>query len=69
MDVQVVLRGQGKNFCAGIDLQSLGSIAALMDVPDSARAAAAFRNRILRMQVQSASLQPPIGDVGTSVFP
>ena len=55
LHVQVVLRGQGKNFCAGIDLQTLDSIAALMDIPDSARAAAAFRHRILRMQVQPAS--------------
>ena len=50
--LQVIVRGQGQNFCAGIDLESLQGVADLMKIEDRARGNAQFRHKILRMQVQ-----------------
>lgn len=46
----VIIRGQGHNFCAGIDLESLQGVADLRKLDDSARANAQFRRKILQMQ-------------------
>ena len=42
---------RGRNFCAGIDLETLGGVAKLMEVEDPARGSAAFRTKILGLQV------------------
>lgn len=50
-DVNVVfLSGVGKHFCAGIDLSSLGSMAALFSSGDSGRAAEKLRRHIKSLQ-------------------
>jgi len=54
LELQVVIRGRGSNFCAGIDLETLGGVAKLMDIEDPARGSASFRRRILALQVLTA---------------
>ena len=49
--MQVLLRGQGKNFCAGIDFTALNSISATVNVPCPGRAREALRRHILNWQV------------------
>ena len=49
--MQVLLRGQGKNFCAGIDFTALNSISATVNVPCPGRAREALRRHILHWQV------------------
>ena len=47
----MIVRGQGQNFCAGIDLESLQGVVDLMQIEDRARGNAHFRRKILKMQV------------------
>lgn len=55
----VVIKGQGRNFCAGIDLETLGSVAKLMEAEDPARGSAAFRRKILGLQACLSTTQSP----------
>ena len=49
--LQVLLQGQGKNFCAGIDFSALNSISAIINVSCPGRAREALRRNILKWQV------------------
>lgn len=49
--MQVLLQGQGKNFCAGIDFTALSSISATVEVPCPGRPREALRRHILHWQV------------------
>ena len=49
--MQVLLKGQGKNFCAGIDFSALNSINNTINVPCPGRAREALRRHILKWQV------------------
>ncbi|MBD2858974.1 crotonase/enoyl-CoA hydratase family protein [Spongiibacter sp. KMU-158] len=47
----VVLCGEGKNFCSGIDLASLMNLSVVMaEIPEAARKVEWFRRRILELQ-------------------
>ena len=53
---QVILKGQGKNFCGGIDFSALMSVAELMKTDCPGRAREAFRRQILRWQAGMLAL-------------
>lgn len=54
--MQILLKGQGKNFCAGIDFSALNSINNTINVPCPGRAREALRRHILKWQVQAISV-------------
>ena len=49
--LQVVLRGQGKNFCAGVDFEVVGSMLSIVQQGCPGRAREVLRRRLLAMQV------------------
>ncbi|BDA49242.1 Delta(3,5)-Delta(2,4)-dienoyl-CoA isomerase, mitochondrial [Coccomyxa sp. Obi] len=53
----VILRGQGRNFCAGIDFSALTGLAAAVNMPCPGRAREALRRSILRWQDSLTSLE------------
>lgn len=50
--MQVVLRGQGENFCAGIDFAALGGVLGTLDEGCPGRARERLMRDIQRWQVQ-----------------
>lgn len=53
----VILRGAGRNFCAGIDLAMLGGVAAAVAHKDAARSREALRRLILDLQDCLSSIE------------
>lgn len=53
----VILRGAGRNFCAGIDLAMLGGVAAAVAHKDGARSREALRRLILDLQDCLSSIE------------
>jgi len=57
-DVRViVLSGEGKHFCAGIDLELLGSIQSFQQIKDEARKREKLRKFILKLQAAVSSIE------------
>jgi enoyl-CoA hydratase/carnithine racemase len=50
--MQVILRGEGRNFCAGIDFSALASITAAQDALCPGRAREVLRRSILKWQAR-----------------
>ena len=51
----VILAGNGKHFCAGLDLAMFGDL--ISDSPDHARRAEAFRQNVLRLQDNLSAIE------------